>query len=433
MRPHLCNGRANRAGTRVLSAIFACIVNIACAAPVDLKYPAIATTSSPRVLGEFNGVKVYGGGFGSALAPDPRAPGYFYLLTDRGPNTDSNDPEKKVFPLPRFTPQIGRFRLQGDRLVLVKVIEIRNAKGKKITGLPNPTHGSTGEIAVDMQGRKLGTDPDGLDSEGLVALKDGSFWVSDEYGPWLVHLNARGRIVERIGPYPGAKSLPRVLALRRPNRGMEGLAVTPDGKTLVGLMQSPVDNPDAAMRKTVRLNRLVLFDPRTGASKQYAYMLESTSTAVSEIAAVTDHTFIVSERDALFQGDAKSPSKFKRIYKIDIAQATDVSDPADDPNGKRINGKTLEQLNDAELQDAGIVPVTKELVVDLLALPGGYPHDKSEGLAVISDTMIAVSNDDDFGIVPDGKGGIAPKRLPGANDMVDINRVYFIKLDKPLK
>jgi hypothetical protein len=52
---------------------------------------------------------------------------------------------------------------------------------------------------------------------------------------------------------------------------------------------------------------------------------------------------------------------------------------------------------------------------------------------VISDTLIAVSNDDDFGIVPDGKGGIAPKRLPGANDIVDINRVYFIKLDKPLK
>ena len=433
MRSHLCNGQANRAEMWVLSAVFLCVVDIACAAPADLKYPAIATAASPRVLGEFNGVKVYGGGYGSALAPDPRAPGYFYLLTDRGPNTDSNDPGKKVFPLPRFTPQIGRFRLQGDKLVLVKVIEIRNAKGKKITGLPNPAHGSTGEIAVDMQGRELGTDPDGLDSEGLVALKDGSFWVSDEYGPWLVHLNARGRIVERIGPYPGAKSLPRVLALRRPNRGMEGLTVTPDGTTLVGLMQSPVDNPDAAMRKTVRLNRLVLFEPRTGASKQYAYMLDSTSTAVSEIAAVTDHTFIVVERDALFQGDAKSPSKAKRIYKIDIAQATDVSDPADDPNGKRINGKTLEQLNDAELKDAGIVPVTKELVVDLLALPGGYPHDKAEGLAVISDTMIAVSNDDDFGIVPDGKGGIAPKRLPGANDMVDINRVYFIKLDRPLK
>ncbi len=421
----------NQSRLLALTALLAFGTDTACAA--EIKYPDIATVASPRVLGEFNGVKVYGGGFGSALAPDPRAPGYFYLLTDRGPNTDSNDPDKKVFPLPRFTPQIGRFKLQGDKLVLVKTIEIRNAQGKKITGLPNPTHGNTGEIAVDMQGKELGTDPDGLDTEGLVAMKDGSFWISDEYGPWLVHVNPQGRIIERIGPFPGKKSLPKVLALRRPNRGMESLTITPDAKTLVGLMQNPVDNPDSSIRKTSRLNRLVAFDPRTGASKQYAYMLDGTHAVVSDIAAVTAHTFIVIERDQLYQGDPKSPSKLKRIYKIDISQAIDISDPDDSPNGKRVNGKTLEQLSDAELKDAGIVPVTKELVVDLLALPGGYPHDKAEGLAVISDTMIAVSNDDDFGIVPDGKGGIAPKRLPGANNQIDMNQVYFIKLDKPLK
>ncbi len=398
----------------------------------EIKYPDVATVVGPRVLGEFNGVRIQGG-YGSALAPDPRAPGYFYLLTDRGPNTDSNDADKKVFPLPKFTPTIGRFHLQGDKLVLVKTIEIKNAKGKKISGLPNPKYGNTGEIAVDMQDHELGTDPDGLDSEGLVALKDGTFWVSDEYGPWIAHLDAGGRIIERIGPFPGRKSLPKVLALRRPNRGMEGLAITPDEKTLVGLMQNTVDNPDAAVRKTSRLNRLVTFDPKTGTSKQYAYIVDSASAVVSEIAAVTDHSFIVSERDQLFPGDPKSPSKLKRIYKIDIAGATDISDPSDGVNGKLVNGKTLEQLTDAEMRDAGIVPVSKEMVVDLLALPGGYPHDKSEGLAVISDTMIAVSNDDDFGIVPDGRGGIAAKRLPGANDRVDYNRVYFIKLDKPLK
>jgi hypothetical protein len=407
-----------------------------CAQPAgaaEIQYPAIATAAAPRVIGEFNGVKVFGGGFGSALAPDPNAPGFFYLLTDRGPNTDSNDPDKKVFPLPAFAPQIGRFQLQGDKLVLVKTIEIKNAAGKKISGLPNPNYGNTGEIAVDMQGRELGTDPDGLDSEGLVALKDGTFWISDEYGPWLVHVDADGKIIERVGPFPGAKSLPKVLAKRRPNRGMESLTITPDGRTLVGLMQNPVDNPDPAIRKTSLLNRLVTYDPRSGASKQYAYMIDATSAVVSEIAAVTATTFIVSERDQLFQGDPKSPSKLKRIYKIDISKATDISDPADSAGGKLVNGKTLEQLSVAELKDAGIVPVTKELVVDLLALPGGYPHDKAEGLAVISDTMIAVSNDDDFGIVPDGKGGIAAKRLPGANDTIDVNRVYFIKLDKPLR
>jgi len=406
----------------------------------QIKYPAIATAAAGKVMREHNGVKVNGGGFGSALALDPKAPGYFYLLTDRGPNADSTDATKKVFPVPAFTPQIGRFKLEGNKLIQVGIIEIKGPDGKKISGLPNPDNGNTGEIAVDLEGKPLGTDPYGLDSEGLVALKDGTFWISDEYGPWLMHVDARGRMIERVGPFngggdvsAGGKSLPKVLAKRRANRGMESLTVTPDGKYLVGLMQNPVDNPDIAIRKTSKLNRLVFFDPKTGASWQYAYLMDETSSVVSEIAAVTNTTFIVSERDQLFAGDAKSPAKLKRVYKIDIAGASDISDPADTVNGKIVNGRTLEQLSDAQMKDAGIVPVAKELVVDLLALPGGYPHDKSEGLAVISDTLIAVSNDDDFGIIPDRKGGILSKKLPGMGNAVDVNRVYFIKLDKPLK
>ena len=398
----------------------------------NIEYPPVATVAVPKVLGEFNGVKI-AGGFGSALAPEPRAPGYFYLLTDRGPNADSVDPDKKIFPVPEFAPQIGRFKLEGAKLRLVGLIDIKNTKGKKITGLPNPSNGKTGEIAVDLEGKPLGTDPDGLDSEGLVAMKDGSFWISDEYGPWLVHVDARGRTLERIGPFGGKKALPRVLALRRPNRGMESLTITPDGRLLVGLMQNPVDNPDSGIRKTSRLNRLVSYDPRTGATRQYAYVMEGLSSVVSEIAAVTRTSFIVSERDQLFPGDPKSPAKLKRIYKIDLTGASELSDPQDGPNGRLVNGKTLEQLSDEELRTAGIVPVTKELVVDLLALPGGYPHDKSEGLAIINDTLIAVSNDDDFGIAPDGRGGIVPKHLPGEGDRVDVNRIYFIRLDKPLK
>ncbi len=33
----------------------------------------------------------------------------------------------------------------------------------------------------------------GLDSEGLAALNDGTFWVSDEYRPHIVHYDANGK------------------------------------------------------------------------------------------------------------------------------------------------------------------------------------------------------------------------------------------------
>ena len=397
-----------------------------------IQYPRVATVDTPRTLATIGGITI-AGGFGSALAPDPNAPGYFYLLTDRGPNADSTDAEKKVFPVPGFAPRIGRFKLEGDRLRLVKVIELRTAKGRKLTGLPNPDNGNTGEIAVDLDGRPLGTDPDGIDSEGLVAMKDGSFWISDEYGPWLLHVDAAGRTIERVGPFSGRRSLPHVLALRRPNRGMESLTLTPDGNHLVEMMQSPLDNPDVGVRKTSRSHRIVVYDHRKGTSRQFTYLMESPTAVVSEIAAISATSFIVSERDQLFPGDPKAPAKLKRIYRIDIANATDVSDPENSRHGKLFGGKTLEQLSDEEIQGAGIAPANKELVVDLLALPGGYPHDKSEGLAIINDSLIAVSNDDDFGIIPDGKGGIAAKQLPGEGGRIDVNRIYFIPLDKPLR
>jgi len=57
-----------------------------------------------------------------------------------------------------------------------------------------------------------------------------------------------------------------------------------------------------------------------------------------------------------------------------------------------------------------------------------YPHDKAEGLAVIGDSVIAVANDDDFGITADcdGKGTYVPKLCP--NGKLDCNEVYFIPL-----
>ena len=95
---------------------------------------------------------------------------------------------------------------------------------------------------------------------------------------------------------------------------------------------------------------------------------------------------------------------------------------------------TVEQLKDKTgLATAGIVPVTKSLVFDLLTqISPVYPHDKAEGIAILSNTLIAVSNDDDFGVVDNGQNSFTTKILP-ATGKVDMNRIYFINLSTPLK
>ena len=408
--------------------------------PAASSYPTYAEASNPKTLATApNGTVLYNGGFGSALVADPSDATVFYLLTDRGPNAAGVAANSIVFGKADFTPQIGKFRLKDGLLTLEQTILLRTASGQPLTGLPNPSgQGSTGETALDLTGNALGTSTDGIDSEGLVLAPDGSFWVSDEYGPHLAHFDATGKQLERINPFgtgQGGRTLPLVLARRRPNRGMEGLCLTPDGKTLVGLMQSPLYNPSSAAVSGSTVLRVVAFDLATGTTRQYAYLMENASlTGCSEIAAISSTSFLALERDGLYGGDATKPATFKRVYKFDLSGATDLSDAGNAAGGKLYNNLTVEQLKDqAGLSAAGVVPVTKTLVLDLLKdISPVYPHDKAEGLALIGNDRLAISNDDDFGVVDNGSNGFAPKILP-ATGKVDVNRIYFVKLPTPLR
>ncbi|MEZ0539943.1 esterase-like activity of phytase family protein [Fibrella arboris] len=408
----------------------------------ELGFPAVVDATNPgtflpNVLATVNGVQVYNGGFGSAIAADPNDPGAFFMLTDRGPNIDGTIANSKVFAVPGFVPQIGKFRVKNGTMVLEKIIELKNSAGGKLNGLPNPINqGGTGETALDLSGNNLGTSVDGIDSEGMAVAADGSFWISDEYGPHLVHFDATGKTIERINPFgtgTGGRTIPLVFATRRANRGMEGLTLTPDGKTLVGLMQFPLYNPSSAAVTGSLVTRILTFDIATGVTRQFVYLIERANLqANSEITAITNTTFLVLERDGEYGTDANKSTLFKRVYKIDLAGATDISDPGNGANGKLYGGKTVEELkNAATLQTNGIVPVSKSLVLDLATdVSPTYPHDKAEGMALITPTLLAISNDDDFGI--GGVGTYSQKILPATN-AVDRNRVYFIVLKAPVK
>jgi hypothetical protein len=312
---------------------------------------------------------------------------------------------------------------------------LRDALGTPLSGLPNPPGGGgTGETPLDANGNVLPFDANGIDPEGLVALTDGTFWLSDEYGPHILHVDATGVTLERINPFgtgTGGRTLPRVFATRRANRGMEGLTITPDNSTLVGIMQSSLDNPSNAVRRTSRITRIVTFHIATGVTQQFVYLQELPGLSNSAIVARSATSFLVLERDGDFPGDPNNPSDIKRIYHIDLTGATDVSDPADGAHGRLFGGQTLEQLClntpcDTALAVNGIVPVSKSLVVDLLTLGRLYPHDKPEGFVVIDNTTLAVVNDDDFGVV-DMNGALSEKLLP-ATGSVDQNELWFIQI-----
>lgn len=385
------------------------------------------TTNLPPLANNVGGVNITAGAYGSALTPVPGTTDQYYGLTDRGPNVDGPN-GSKVEPIPSFTPAIGKFKFENGKAVLIGApITLKAADGTSYNGQVN-TEANTGETITDLNGNTLPTSPNGYDSEGLVALADGTFWVSDEYGPFVTHFDATGKQTARLSPYDG--SLPAELKFRVPNRGMEGLTITPDGSTLVGIMQSALQQPDygSADPKKNTLLRIVTYQlAAPNAVHEYIYLLDNPNTnktAVSEIAAVTSTTFLVDERDGDFLS-AAHPSAYKKLWLIDISGATDVGPAAsisgatyDGPNGGLlINGspnKTLDLLvlgqdtatSKATLAAKGITVASKSLYLDIGNMLTRldpqwrfFSHDKIEGVAVLNDgSKIVISNDSDFGI-----------------------------------
>jgi hypothetical protein len=176
-----------------------------------------------------------------------------------------------------------------------------------------------------------------FDAEGIRLSTDGkSVYISDEYGPFIheFHRDSGQRIrsmklpdhlfVSTLSPN-GAVEIANNTSGRVANKGMEGLALTPDGNTLVGIMQNALIQDAAKGGAAKNLLRMVTVDVNTGkTTHEYAYLL-TTGSGVSEITALNQHEFLVDERDGKGLGDG-STAKVKQIFKIDLAGAVDVID-----------------------------------------------------------------------------------------------------------
>jgi len=409
--------------------------------------------------------EVRNGGYGSAMTAHPSKLGEFYAMTDRGPNADfvgGAYGAGKSFPVADYTPRIGHFRLtESGGVEQLATIMLKRLDGTFITGLPNTSAlGGTGETPYNPDGTPVVVDPTkpydavtnplklddyGLDGEGLVALRDGSFWASDEYGPHMVHFDADGKEIDRINPFPADArtnfNLPAEFAYRRANRGMEGLAITPDESMLVGLMQSTMDLPTKAVR-SLTITRIMTVDLATGEIGQYLYQQELPANSNSEMVGLSSTDFLVLERDGSFlyggpDGAAGvTPDAQKQVYRIDLSTGTNLETATllpgmlqDADLGLTINGKTLEEVvldgGWAALAAAGIYPVDKELALDMV-VEANYPHDKMEGLWRIDDKHLGVLNDDDFATW--ATAGVLEQKMLEAG-AIDAGRLYIREVD----
>ncbi|WP_430382282.1 esterase-like activity of phytase family protein [Streptomyces sp. P10-4] len=370
----------------------------------EIPLGAFSNALLPGSVADDHGVRL--GGIGSDLYPAGRE-GEYWTVTDRGPNGQikADGKKRRTFPVPGFDPAIVRIRVSGATVEVIDAIPLTTSSGKAVTGLPNQRTRDEAPYTYDA-GTPLSYDPNGLDTEGIVRAADGSFWLVDEYGPSLVHVSARGRVLARYVPeglaltgadYPVVEALPPVLLHRKINRGFEGLAQLPGGD-LVMALQSPLSLPDADAGDASRTTCLLRFSPREKAvTAEYAYRFDPVGTVdpgeddpselkISSVVAVGRDRLLVEERT----------DKAARLQLVRLRGSSDIlGGPWDDAT----TSPSLEQLDDPAT--AGVPVLPKQLVLNLGKV-AGVPG-KIEGIARVDHDTLALVNDNDFGMT-DGPG-----------------------------
>ncbi|GIH93895.1 esterase-like activity of phytase family protein [Planobispora siamensis] len=235
-----------------------------------------------------------------------------------------------------------------------------------------------------------------FDVESIVRVADGTYWIGDEFGPFLLHFSSSGTLLEAPVPLPGVMA-PENPHLNggRPNlgrsKGFEGMARSVDGRTLHPLLEGTVEGDPAGTL------RMMEFDLRKRAytGKRWTYRLDDPSHAIGDMTAVDRHRFLVIERDNL-QGDA---AKVKKVYLVDTRGAT----------------------------------LRKTLVADLLDLAnprgiGGFgetfrfPFQTIEDVVILDDRTLGILDDNNF---PFSSGRTAGKP--------DDNEFITVRLSRPLQ
>lgn len=300
------------------------------------------------------------GSFGSGIAYAGRGNTYI-AVDDRGPSDGA-----------------AEFR---DRFQTFEIAVTPGAAEPVIVTLRGTTLFS-GESGQPITGREhVGPGADlslRLDPEGVRVSRVGTLWVSDEYGPWIdefsmtgkriTHLRAPAAFLSPVSSGAADTKEPAKVG-RQANRGMEGLAISPDGTKLYGIMQSPLlqDGALDAAGKRIGTNiRILELEIASRKTRQFLYPLASASAGVNEILAVNAHQFLVLERD----GKGGAAAKHRLLYSIDIDGATDIS--------------AIERLPESGNPD-GVVAVSKRPFLDFsderFGHSGAAMPEKIEGLA----------------------------------------------------
>ena len=252
-----------------------------------------------------------------------------------------------------------------------------------------------------------------FDLESVRRAADGSFWFGEEFGPFLLHTDASGRVLEAPVPTPGTQS-PQNPYLTDPDgwnlpasRGFEGMALSADGRKLYPVNEGALRTDPDQRRRIVHE-----FDLRskryTGRTWNYRTDADFPAAVIGDLTAVGRHRFVLIERDD-FQG---AEAKQKKIYLVDLRRT--------DADGYLRKTLVLDLLK-----------ISDPFGVSTPARPGEFgvgrtftfPLQSVESLAVLSRDVLLIANDNNY---PGSNGRWTARNKPDDTELI------VVRLPRPL-
>lgn len=341
-----------------------------------------------------------------------------WAVTDRGPNglvevvEGRGTATRRTMLAPEFVPSLvlldtswmaddGEAGATGS-VAVEKIVPLKGGSGRPLSGRPNGV-GRDEKVHSPDGSTQLASDPDGVDTEGVVAAGDGGFWLVEEYRPSILRVAADGTLRARHVPagesLPGAQAnvvanLPSHYAGRAPNRGFEAVAITPDRTCLFALLQSPLD-PDAkgghAMAGTVPLLGFDTASCRPVAENLYLLDEADADGKLCAMACLGATSLLVLEQ---------ADGGVVRLY---------VADTSSTPVHKTLA--------------ADLAPLLPAMIADVYGDGGEKKRPlKIEGLAIVDERHVLLANDNDFGVADAGAKAKKPPR----------SCLWLIELSAPL-
>jgi hypothetical protein len=263
------------------------------------------------------------------------ADGSYWLLTDNGAGAKANSPDFMLF--------LNHYR-----------VDFKSGQFKRLgtVFLHDPDKKVPFRIVHEGTAQRYLTGSD-FDTEGFQ-IADGHFWIGDEFGPYLIKADMKGRVkavyetqvdgkavVSPDHPAvktPGAQGGEVKFQVRR-SKGFEGMASSPDGSKLYPLLEGAVWDEATKGLEAIdgkQYLRVLEFDVKTEkwTGRHWKYVLEANHHAIGDFNMISPTEGLIIERDngegttdkacpeATKRADCfHDLARFKRVYKVELNEA----------------------------------------------------------------------------------------------------------------